>query len=162
MRACLFVVARRVSDSDAVTHRHIIDSLARSGDRVWTVLRAETLVNRMKELYEAGEADTKPNLVSYRNLLKCYCNWNLPRDAEQLLDKMQNLYESGELEYEPDRLSYRLVIDALSKADDAESRDRAKELRTTMEERYGQKNWGDETLIDTGDQMDALLEYMRE
>lgn len=125
-------------------------------------MRAETLINTMKEHYKAGEADTKPNMITYRSLLKCYSNWNLPQDAEQLLHRMEKLHEKGDLEYGPDRVSYRLVIDALSKAEDEEARNRAKVLQKEVEERYGEKNWKDETVIDMGDQMDALLEYMRE
>jgi pentatricopeptide repeat protein len=139
----------------------LLDSLARSEDRVWTVLRAETLVNKMKELHEEGKAATKPNMITYRSLLKCYANWNLPQDADQLLSRMQELHKSGKLEYGPDRVSYRVVIDALNKSEDADARKRAEELKKEVEERYGKKSWKQETVIDVVDQMDALLEYMR-
>ncbi len=144
-----------------LTSLSLADSLARSGDRVWSVLRAETLVNRMKELHEDGVPDIKPNMISYRSLLRCYANWNLPQDAEQLLHRMLKLHEIGELEYGPDRVSYRVVIDALGKVDDDEdARKRANELKKRVEEKYGEKSWKQETIIDVMDQMDALLEYM--
>jgi len=143
-------------------YRFTKDSLARSGDRVWTVLRAEALVNKMKDLYESGDGDTNPNMISYRSLLRCYANWNLAQDAEQLLHHMQELYKSGKLEYGPDRVSYRVVIDALSKAEDGDSRKRAEKLKKQVEERYGEASWKQETVIDMVDQMDALLEYMSE
>lgn len=138
------------------------DSLARSGDRVWTVLRAETLINKMKELNESGEADTKPNMITYRSLLRCYANWNLAEDAEQLLRRMQALYDNDKLDYEPDRVSYRVVIDALGKAEDEDLRKRMQDLRKQVEQRYGENSWKQETVIDLVDQVDALLEYMSE
>ena len=115
----------------------------------------------MKELYDSGEADTKPNMISYRSLLKCYVNWNLPQDAEQLLCRMQQLHESGELEYGPDRVSYRIVIEVLGKSDDEDARKRADMLEKQVEEKY-KTSWKQETAIDVIDQMEALLEYMNE
>ncbi len=136
------------------------DSLARSGDRVWTVLRAETLVNRMKEMDDAGVPDIKPNMISYRSLLRCYANWNLSHNAERLLRRMQELHDNGDLEYGPDRVSYRVVIDALGKAEDEDARNRASELKKQVEDKYGEHSWKSETVIDVDGQLDALLEYM--
>lgn len=141
-------------------HLFISDCLARSGDRVWTALRAEALVNKMKDLGEAGVPDIKPNMISYRSLLRCYANWNLPQDAERLLRRMQELHDKGDLEYGPDRVSYRVVIDALGKAEEDDSRNRASELKKQVEDKYGENTWKHETVIDVVDQLDALLEYM--
>ena len=116
----------------------------------------------MNELYDSGEADTKPNMITYRSLLRCYANWNLVQDAEQLLRRMQELYDDGKLDYEPDRVSYRVVIEALGKAEDEDTRKRAQDLKKQVEERYGEKSWKQETVFDVVDQLDALLEYMSE
>jgi pentatricopeptide repeat protein len=145
---------------NTISYNYVLDSLARSGDRVWTVLRAETLVDRMKDLDEAGVPDIKPNMISYRSLLRCYANWNLSQDAEQLLHRMQELHDKGDLEYGPDRVSYRVVIDALGKAEEEDARNRASELKKQIEDKYGENTWKQETVIDVVDQMDALLEYM--
>jgi pentatricopeptide repeat protein len=114
----------------------------------------------MKDLDEAGVPDIKPNIISYRSLLRCYANWNLSQDAEQLLHRMQELHDNGDLEYGPDRVSYRVVIDALGKAEEEDARNRASELKKQIEDKYGENTWKQETVIDVVDQADALLEYM--
>jgi len=145
---------------NTISYNYALDSLARSGDRVWTVLRAEALVNKMKELNKTGQADTKPNMITYRSLLKCYANWNLVQDAECLLERMQKLYDAGKLEYGPDKVSFQVVIDALTKSDEEGTTERAENLKVKFEKIYGDnKGWQQEALIEL-DQVGALLEYM--
>lgn len=139
-----------------------LDSLAKSGDRVWTVLRAEALTNKMKELHKSGNANTKPNMITYRSLLKCYANWNLVQDAERLLQRMQVLYDTGKVEYGPDKVSFQVVIDAILKSDEDDAVERAENLKKQAEQIYGKgKGWQQDTLIGA-DQVDAILEYMNE
>lgn len=117
-------------------------------------------MNKMKELYKSGQADTKPNMITYRSVLKCYANWNLVEDAERLLHRMQELYDAGKLEYGPDKVSFQVVIDALLKSDEEGTIKRAEDLQIKFEKIYGdRKGWQQEALIEV-DQVGALLEYM--
>lgn len=145
---------------NTISYNYALDALGRSGDREWTVLRAESLVSKMIELHESGVADTKPNMISYRSLLRCYANWKMVSDAEQLLHRMQKMHKKGKLEYGPDRISYSIVIDALNKSDEDDgAKKRAGALQKQLEEIYGEEQ-ANAPWMGQVDQVDALLEYM--
>jgi pentatricopeptide repeat protein len=158
----LYDAGKLEAPPNTISYNCALDALAKSGDRVWTVLRAESLVNKMKDLYRTTQrADIKPNMITYRSLLRCYANWKLLEDAEKLLERMQSLYEMKKLEYGPDRQSYQTVILALEKSDEKDATERAAKLRQKVESIYGEGGWQQETLIEI-DQVGALLEYMND
>ncbi len=101
--------------------------------------RAEMILSRMKQLYDLGEFDTKPNVVTYNTLLDCWAKSSSKgsaEKAEKLFREMQDLYKSGDNGLKPNVISYTTVINAwaneCSKFGGSEAVGKAQSLLTEM------------------------------
>ena len=81
--------------------------------------KAEQLLLAMEKRFHRGNAEIKPNLVTYNLALAAISRsrekW-LGERAEVILDRMQDLYEAGDKEVRPDALSYGAAIRAHASA----------------------------------------------
>ncbi|KAL7534811.1 hypothetical protein ACHAXR_008518 [Thalassiosira sp. AJA248-18] len=110
--------------------------------------RAEILLQRMMELYEATQNDKiQPDTVSFNSVTHAYANSNSrdvgapkrARKAEELIKQMERLYNSGENnDVKPDVVSYSAVVNAYARAAAQEEGCAAKamDVLDRMEELY--------------------------
>jgi hypothetical protein len=71
----LYDAGKLEAPPNTISYNCALDPLAKSSDHVWTMLRAELLVNKMKDLHMAlRRADIKPNMIMYRSLLHSYAD----------------------------------------------------------------------------------------
>ena len=86
------------------------------------VERAEQVLKRMNDR-------TRPDMVSYTNMLNLYSKHAMGIKAEELFEHVLQLEDNGKLKRGPTDLNFRCVIDALAKSGHA---DRAERLLRRM------------------------------
>jgi hypothetical protein len=67
---------------DATTYNSVIVAWSRSRQRRESVLKAESLLNEMLTLAEAGDKSIAPNVKSYNLVLSAIATNGLPNDAQ--------------------------------------------------------------------------------
>jgi pentatricopeptide repeat protein len=81
------------------------------------------ILSRIRQLFEACELDTKPDVVSYSNVIKCWAKsgqYGAADRAEDILREMQDRYQAGDEYVKPGVISYNSVINAHAKQGNAE------------------------------------------
>ena len=69
--------------------------------------RAEAILERMQELYEAGNVDIKPDTISFSTVISAWAKSGDPaaaKRAEAILERMQELYEAGNVDVKPNTI----------------------------------------------------------
>ena len=109
-------------DSDAhpntISFNSVINahSKSRSMDKA---VRAEALVNRMEELYQAGNLDVKPDVWTYQSLLSTWSTsrvYGAPQRCEEILEMMDDKYKAGDEGLKPNGHCFTAAINAWSKS----------------------------------------------
>ncbi len=93
---------------NTVAFNCVLDALSKSNENK-VVERAEQLLKRMN-------GRTRPDMVSYTNLLNLYSKHAMGEKAEELFEQVLKLEDEGKLKRGPSDLNYRCVIDALAKS----------------------------------------------
>lgn len=79
--------------------------------------KADTLLNQMIELYEAGLESAKPNVISFSTLMQGHAQLGQGEEAEKLLRRLQMMYkETRDPDWEPDAAAFTIAMSAWSKA----------------------------------------------
>ena len=83
--------------------------------------RAEAILERMQELYEAGNVDVKPNTICFSTVISAWARSRDPgaaKRAEAILERMQELYEAGNVDVKPNTICFNSVISAWANSGD--------------------------------------------
>ena len=129
---------------NSITFNTVLNALAKSREPD-APYRAEALLNRMQEEYEAGNDDVKPNGVSFSSLLNSWAKSDLEfaaERAEAILNRMEDLAARGNADVAPNPVCYSTVIHAWSRSGASDSAERAMSILTRMEDesKSGQKD----------------------
>jgi pentatricopeptide repeat protein len=108
---------------DAVTYNIMLNCLATTSRRDGAQ-RAETIVEKMKELSEAGDETFRPNAVSYGCLIKAWVRVGDAARAQAVLSKMFEDYTRGEIHMKPQLRHFEQVGHAWSASTDASSNEK--------------------------------------
>jgi pentatricopeptide repeat protein len=76
---------------DPVSYSTLLSAYSKSG-KPESVLKADSLLQQMLELYSHGMESAKPNVISFSNVMQCYANVGNGSKAEQWLRRLQDLY----------------------------------------------------------------------
>lgn len=100
--------------------------------------RAEALLNRMEQLHRDDfRLDVAPDVVTFTSVIQCYTkNGNQQGSAIKavaLLNRMIDSCRAGNDELKPNTFTLNVVFDALAKAGDKESAEKAGELLTMFQ-----------------------------
>ena len=133
----------RMTDSqhigaNTISYNTVLNALTKSKDRD-APLRAEALLNRMQEEYEAGNRNVRPNSISFSCLLNCWARSSqegAAEHAEAILTRMEQLGNSGHRHVQPNAVCYSTVLNAWARSRSSDSGNRAVALLTRMEEAY--------------------------
>jgi pentatricopeptide repeat protein len=97
---------------------------------------AEDMLNQMEDLYESGEVDEPPNVVSYSTVLDGYARSTKPwasARAENLLQRMLEKHRDGDVSVVPNSVSFNSVIFSHMKIGNIQA---AESLLRLMHEEY--------------------------
>ena len=121
-----------------ITYGNVIKAWANSGDPA-AAKRAEAILERMHELYQAGNVDVKPNAICFNTVISAWANSGDPaaaKRAEAILERMQELYEAGNVDVKPDTISFNTVLSAWANSRDPAAAKRAEAILERMQELY--------------------------
>jgi len=127
---------------DVVSVSIVVTALASSASRgdKNAALQAETIIDRMQRIYDAGQNEAmKPDALSYTALMRCWANTGEKGAAsktQSILRRMHRMYENGNNDVKPDTVMYNVVLSALDKGRERGSARRAEALLKEMEELY--------------------------
>ncbi|KAL9187359.1 hypothetical protein ACHAXT_001462 [Thalassiosira profunda] len=128
---------------DKISYTSILTSLANrnegSGNENDGGERAEEMLERMVEMYHAGNRRVRPDTVTYNAVLKVYGKSGHPdagKRSEALLDRMLQLYKGGDRDVLPDDVTFNTVVNNIANSNAADSPQRAMKLLKRMEELY--------------------------
>ena len=96
--------------------------------------RAEALLLKMVELYEAG-IDIKPNVNTYNRVLDCWAKSQIKESGERadtILRHMENMAQAGDADAKPNKISYNSVLNAWANSRDPTAVTRAEHLVLEM------------------------------
>ena len=122
-----------------VTFNSVIDCHAKSGQGRAGARKAEKVLKRMEEMYNAGDVSVKPNVNTYNGVLSAWANSNAkPAYFKSLavLQKMWKLYEDGNEAVKPDAHAYNTVISAVSRSHIEDKAQKALRLLRQMDLLY--------------------------
>jgi len=147
--ALLQEMEERGVSPNSVTYNAVLKSWAKSGT-LCCGHKAETYLNRMWELYNAGQTQVRPNVLSFNTVINAISkskNEAKPQKALRVLRRMDRLYRGGYKEARPDEVTYTTVLSSCAIPADEDKRIRRKALDTaifTLDElrssRYGAPN----------------------
>lgn len=121
---------------NTISYNTVLNALAKSREPD-SPYRAEALMNRMQEEYEAGNNDVKPNAVSFSSLLNSWAKSDLEfaaERAEAILTRMEDLAARGNADISPNPVSYSTVLHAWAKSSASDSAERAIGILSRMED----------------------------
>lgn len=99
-------------------------------ETIEAMVKAETLLGQMKELYHSGMDSAKPTLLAFSTVIQGFAQLGQPQPAEDLLSELYEEYsQTMDADLEPDITVYNSVIAAWSNAGQP---DRAEELLSTL------------------------------
>lgn len=97
------------------TYSSLISAYAKSNVKD-SVTKAESILDEMERLYEAGDNSMQPNVVSFSSVLDAYYRSN-DRDVvskmEKLVKRMESLYDEGSARVKPTTDIYNQLLSAL-------------------------------------------------
>ena len=76
---------------DPVSYSTLLSAYSKS-EKPESVLKADSLLEQMLELYSHGMESAKPNVISFSNVMQCYANVGNGSKAEQWLRRLQDIY----------------------------------------------------------------------
>lgn len=81
---------------------------------------AEDLINQMERLYNSGDGNVKPDVVSYSAVVNAYSkaaseDISCATRAMEILQRMEELYEGGNKDVRPNLRTYTSVINAFAR-----------------------------------------------
>ena len=83
--------------------------------------RAELLLQRMEQLYQSGDLDVKPNVVTYSIVLDCLAYAKRKSAAEKAESILHQMIQSNDNDVEPNIVSYNACLKAWSFVRDPEA-----------------------------------------
>ena len=116
-----------------LTYTTLIDCLAQSagqkvgGDGGDAAIKAEILLQKMEELYQAGNDQMKPTTAIYNALINTWAKSMRPdagQKAESLLAKMEYMHLSGNNGVKPDTITFSSTILAYANANSGQDAER--------------------------------------
>ena len=91
-----------------ITYNTVLKCLVRS-PLLHKAMRAEEIIQRMEQRYEAGHEECKPTLFTYQNLIAAWSRTDLmgsPQMAEQVLERLDRMArEEGHEHLDPNAVS---------------------------------------------------------
>uniref|UniRef100_A0A7S2EBP2 Pentacotripeptide-repeat region of PRORP domain-containing protein n=1 Tax=Ditylum brightwellii TaxID=49249 RepID=A0A7S2EBP2_9STRA len=116
---------------NSVTYNAIINAFRNDASR------AEAMLQKMEDMYAAGEPDIRPNTITFNAVISAYARAGDARAAEDLLGQMlaRSASNPGDA-VRPDIISYNAVIDAWSKSGEQGAAERAESILDGMQELY--------------------------
>ena len=120
---------------DAFTFAAVLNALQRSNSPSATQ-RADNLVRKMEELFEAGESQTCPDVFHYTILASIWARSGLDNAPDRCLQILIHMYSREQKKYanvKPNVRTYNAVLDCLSRANQV---DRAEQLLFHMLNRF--------------------------
>lgn len=107
---------------NTITYNAVIDAWARSGKGTRGARKAEELLRRMQEKYEAGDHRVQPNSITWNGVLNAWAKSGArccAYQAQKYLDQMWEVHKSGNKRVRPDDKTYNTVISAISNSQNA-------------------------------------------
>eukprot|EP00547_Thalassionema_nitzschioides_P009229 CAMPEP_0194225120 /NCGR_PEP_ID=MMETSP0156-20130528/38825_1 /TAXON_ID=33649 /ORGANISM="Thalassionema nitzschioides, Strain L26-B" /LENGTH=949 /DNA_ID=CAMNT_0038956937 /DNA_START=362 /DNA_END=3211 /DNA_ORIENTATION=- len=105
-------------------------------------LRAESLLNRMQQRYESGNALSKPNSVSFTSVMNCWAQSrsdSSPERATEIMYKMDLLAKAGDKEMQPNAYTYSTIISAWGRSGRFDAVEKSLAIMNHVEENYSKK-----------------------
>lgn len=115
----------------------MINAWAKSGGR-GAALEAEKLLSKMHELYEMGDADVKPSVVTYGAVIDAYAKSGEKGSAaraDTLLAHMIQLHQSDPVKHAdmlPNTYVFNTVINCWAKSKEHDAASKAEEMLVAM------------------------------
>ena len=141
-------------------------ALAKAGD----VDKAQSILEQMEKLYESGELEEKPSVISYSTVLSAFANSNVNGAAERAESILNRMTDQG---VSPNAVSYNSVINACIKSQKIEWAERHlrdmhesylggnREVRPTLQTyTLVLSGWARTRLPEAGERGEKLLELM--
>ena len=103
---------------NVITFNTILDTISKSKEK-GAAARAESLLDRMQQMYLDGCKEVRPDTFSFASVLNAYANSTEPNAAEkceEILRHMQLLYEDGNKNVRPNTICFSTVIKAYAKS----------------------------------------------
>jgi len=123
---------------NTISYNTVLNALSKSNDKD-APYRAEALLKRMQQEYEAGNEDVKPNTISFSSLLNIWAksDWDFAAErAEAILTRMEDLAAHGSSHVAPTVVSYGTALHAWSRSNAPDSAERAVAILTRMEDAF--------------------------
>jgi hypothetical protein len=119
----------------------VINAWAKSGGR-GAALEAEKLLSKMHKLYEMGDADVKPSVVTYGAVIDAYAKSGEKGSAaraDTLLAHMIQLHQSDPIKHAdmlPNTYVFNTVINCWAKSKEHDAASKAEEMLVAMSRLY--------------------------
>jgi len=121
---------------DLKSYTSVVNAFAKRG----AAGRAEAILNDMVYLYQQGNDNLKPTILSFNTVCNSYAKSECRNDGDRalaLLHRMETLHNAqGEYYVQPDIVTYTSVLDALSKQGTKDSAQKALDLLQVVERKY--------------------------
>ncbi len=101
-------------------------------------IKAEEYLNEMKALFEAGDANCKPDRITYNAVINA---WSRSKDpyalnkARVIIDEMKLLFASGDTDCSPDSITFTSLLLGVAKSKSHEKAVEAWDILSEMDER---------------------------
>lgn len=102
-----------------------------------------SLFQRMKELYQGGEVNIKPNSISYNIVIKALSGerrMSCVSKAENVLQEMEDAFYNGDRDMTPDKISYTSTLAAWARFCSRQALEKAELYLGRMNEMYEKGN----------------------
>jgi hypothetical protein len=116
----------------------VINAIARSREP-GCADRAAALLNRMEELYLAGDDELEPDALTFGAIINAYANAGVRGSSDkaaQILQRMESLYQLGYQSVKPNTFVYNACLNAFAKSSQDGKAIKANQLLTLMEQQY--------------------------
>ncbi len=101
------------------------------------------LFQKMKEMYENGEVNVKPNQISYNIVIKSLSGGKTlgcVKKAERILQEMEDAFYNGDKDMTPDKISYSSTLAAWARFCNKQAVEKAEQYLERMEVMYEKGN----------------------
>lgn len=142
-------------------YNSVLDTVARSRNED-APIRAESLLNLMFEMKEAGHPNIEPDTFTFKCVLECYSKSNMVDAAENLLQQMVERYDIGHVKHGPDTRLYNYLLNIFAKSNNKDSTERAEKILNNMLELHAAGKGGLDVRPDVISYTTLLACYARE